>query len=353
MIRFIPNLDNVSAYKPPWVGIDRSEYLRLDLNENTRPIPDEVTRGLGEFIRTQGVHAYPDYTEFTKELAAYVGVSEDQLLVTNGSDQGIDIFLRSVLAPGDPMVVARPEFPIFSHVANLIGAEIVGVPYEADFRFPHDAFARAITPETRLIVVINPNNPTGTAVELDYIERLLKEHPSIPVLVDEAYVEYTRTTAADLLPRYDNLVLFRTFSKAYSMAGLRLGYVLARPEVIRQLKKVRGPFDVNCVAMQAARLQIANPAPMRAHVAEVMNESKPKVVEFLRSRGVPFTEGAANFLLLAHPDRDALVAHLKAERILVRPLYGPMLDGIIRMSLGTPSEMDRLIEALDRFLKRK
>lgn len=351
MIHVQPNLARLSAYVPPWVGIDRAKYLRLDLNECTQPLPPVVVEQLARYIREKGVQSYPDYTDFLPQLSAYCGLPTNHLLLTNGSDEGIVCILRALLAPGDSMVIARPEFAMFGRLAEMLGVKIIGVPYGPAFEYPYQAFDEAIPRDAGLIVIINPNNPTGTPVALDYVKKVLREHPDTPVLVDEAYYEYTGCTAVEFLAEHENLILLRTFSKAFAMAGLRLGYVMARPEFIAELKKVRGPFDVNCLALQAAGGQLAHPETRQAHLAEVMNVSKPFTEEMLRSCGIEFVPGAANFLLAAPPDRDRMVAYLKSRGILVFPMRAPRLEKMVRMSFGTLAEMQTVRDALTRFVR--
>ncbi len=291
MIPVKPNICAINTYTTPWAALDRTEYLRLDLNESTQPLPEYVLESMVRFIRDTGVECYPDYCGFYEKLSSYCPVPADWLLATNGSDQGIDVILRAFLAPGDEMVVARPEFAMFGNIANLLDAKIVGVPYAEQFQFPYETFHEAVSAATRLIVIINPNNPTGTPVSLEYIEWLLLKFPTIPILVDEAYYEYTKTTSLDLLKRHDNLIVLRTFSKAFAMAGLRIGYIIARPELIAHFEKIRGPFAVNSVALAAATAQIENQDPMQKHVEEVMERSKPFTREFLSASGVSFNRG--------------------------------------------------------------
>ncbi|CAK0772550.1 Histidinol phosphate aminotransferase [Gammaproteobacteria bacterium] len=343
MIQVKTNLNSIHAYTTPWAGLDRSQYLRLDLNESTQPIPDQAIARMMKFISQVGVQCYPEYQGFIKKLSSYCGVAENWLLATNGSDQGIDIVLRAFLSPGDEMVIARPEFAMFGNIAQLLEARIAGVPYTTEFLFPYEKFHEGISQATRLIVIINPNNPTGTIVSLEYIEWLLQRFPNLPILVDEAYYEYTGSTAMEFMRRHDNLIILRTFSKAFAMAGLRLGYVMARPELITHFEKIRGPFAVNSLAVEAATVQIEYLEKMRAHVDEIMKIAKPFTKKFLAAHNIKFFDGAANFLLITMPNINDMVEHLKSNRILVRPLHGTGLDGLIRMGIGTLDEM-RLVE---------
>jgi histidinol-phosphate aminotransferase len=342
-----PHIAKLDLYAPPWTGLDRRGYLRLDLNECTCPLPRVAVEAITEELPF--VPLYPDYQVFRGKLAEYCGLPPGYLLVTNGSDQGIDVVLRAFITPGEAVAFARPEFPMFGQIAGLLDARIIGVPYRRDLSFPYEEFRKVVAPPTRVAVVINPNNPTGTPVERDYIESLVREFSATPILVDEAYFEYTNCTVIDLVPKYPNLIVLRTFSKAFAMAGLRLGYIAAQPELIGHFQKIRGPFDVNSLAIAAASAQIDHPEESLARVAEITGRSKPLVERFFRSYGVKFHPGAASFLLVESPRRDEIVEYMKVNRILVRPMYAEPLRCMFRMSLGTADEMRQFVEVFRLF----
>jgi Histidinol-phosphate/aromatic aminotransferase and cobyric acid decarboxylase len=343
-LRFRPGVLAGAAYVPPSAGLDRGEYIRLDLNEATGPLSPAVAEAIARHVRDRGVYAYPDETDLRAAIAAYCGVPEARVLPTNGSDQAIDICLRAFLGPGDTMLVARPEFPIFGLTADLLQATTRGVPYGPDLTFPYDAFRAALAERPDLIVVINPNNPTGTPVDATFIEEVVRDNPTTPVIVDEAYYEFTGATVVPLLATYPNLIVLRTFSKAFAMAGLRLGYVVAHEAVIAQLAKVRKPFDVNALAVVAGQAQLAHLDDVRVYVKTLMEVVKPATVAFFERHGVPIWPGAANFVLVRPADCAAVVAALRAERILVRPMSAPALSGMFRMGIGTEAEMARVME---------
>ena len=164
MVTVKPYIAQISAYAPPWLGLDRSQYLRLDQNENTQPLPSVAVEAIVGYLERVGVQAYPEYDSFHAKLSSYCGVPAEHLLVTNGSDRGINVVLRAFLSPGDRMLVARPEFAMFGITAGVLNARVIGVPYEEGFRYPYEAFLRAVSPDVKLIVAINPNNPTGTPI---------------------------------------------------------------------------------------------------------------------------------------------------------------------------------------------
>tara|TARA_A100001015_G_scaffold32649_1_gene36195 strand:- start:554 stop:1621 length:1068 start_codon:yes stop_codon:yes gene_type:complete len=330
---------SMGTYKPPLEGRNPKEYLLMDFNESPEPPPPSVRRALQEYLLEGDLHVYPHYGSFCEELGQYVGVSAEQLLLTNGSDQGIDVVLRCLLEPGTNLVMAMPGFTMFKQTVGTIGADFIEVPYPDDFAFPYEQIRQAVNDQTRIIVVINPNNPTGTSAPLEQVEALLREFPDCAVLVDEAYYEFTGQTCLFLLKQYPNLVVLRTFSKAFAIPALRLGYVIAREEFINELLKIRGPYDVNMAALVAARALLQNRKPWQELVQHLMGESKPALEKFLKEQGVRFYPGEANFLLLEPKGGAALaVSYLKEQGILVRAMRPP-LENYFRMSLRKMEDM--------------
>ena len=335
---------NIGTYKPPLEGRNPKEYLLMDFNESPEPPPPSVRRALQEYLLEGDLHVYPYYGSFCEELGQYVGVSAEQLLLTNGSDQGIDVVLRCLLEPGTNLVMAMPGFTMFRQTVGTIGANFIEIPYPEDLVFPYEKVRQAVNDETRIIVVINPNNPTGTSAPLNQVEALLQEFPECAVLVDEAYYEFTGQTCLDLLPKYPNLVVLRTFSKAFAIPALRLGYVVAREEFISQLLKIRGPYDVNMAALVAAWALLQDRESWQELVQQLMVVSKPALEQFLIEHRVRFYPGEANFLLV-EPKGGATpaVSYLKERGILERPMRPP-LEHCFRMNLRKMEDMQHFFE---------
>lgn len=348
-MRVRPAIAALGTYKPPLEGRNPQDYLLMDFNESPEPPPLAVRKALQEYLIEGNLHIYPQYGDFCEELGKYVGVSAEQLLLTNGSDQGIEVVLRCLLEPGDKLVMAVPGFTMFQQIVGTIGARFVGIPYPDDFRFPLPEIEEA-TKDARVLVVINPNNPTGTSATLPQLRQLLEQFPECAVVVDEAYYEFTGQSCVSLLKQYPNLVLLRTFSKAFAIPALRLGYVVAQASFIAELLKIRGPYDVNMAAIVAGRALLRDPGPWQALVRHLMEEVKPELESFLRSRGVRFFPGEANFLLVQPPgSAQEAIHHLKQQRILVRPMRPP-LDHCFRMNLRPASDMQRFLQVFDLYL---
>jgi histidinol-phosphate aminotransferase len=367
MIKVKNQIAKMATYKPPWTGMDRSGFLRMDLNEHTLSPPDHVKAALKRYIDSNGIQMYPDYGHFLSKVAEYADVDQDQLIVTNGSDQAIEIVLRAFLNADDEMLMAEPGFPMFAQIAGVIGAMVKGIPYrilqsEADLQtlenkivFPEQAFFQAIGPETKLVIMINPDNPTGVSIPLSTIEAVLKLRADLPVVVDEAYFEFTSgmttQTSLELLKTYPNLIILRTFSKAFAMAGLRLGYIMARPEIISQFYKIRGPFDVNSCALVAAEAQLDYDNEWRQYVKETMTVSKPWLENFFQENHVDYYPGAAHFMLVKPPNRDEAVDYLKKNNILVRPMIAPSISDTFRMNVGTLEQTQRFARVYTLYIE--
>ncbi|MGK5094479.1 histidinol-phosphate transaminase [Deltaproteobacteria bacterium TL4] len=340
----------LSTYKPPLEGRNPKEFILMDFNESPLALPPHVVDRLMAYLQQNHLHIYPSYGDFLNLLGRYVNVSPDSLILCNGSDQAIDIILRCVLEDGDEMVLAKPGFSMFFQIAGTLGAKMVSPFYNEDMSFPFEAIQSAVSSQTRLLVIINPNNPTGTSASLEQIEYFLKTYPELPVLVDEAYFEFTQKSCVSLLPQYSNLIITRTFSKAFAMPSLRLGYAIGAPEFIQHLYKIRGPYDVNMMALIAATAQLENPEPWKAVVDEVMLKAKPELEQFFKAYGVTYFPGNAHYMLVVPKgDIQTAITFLKQKGILVRPMAPPIAH-TFRMNVGTVSSTRQFIQIYKSFL---
>ena len=339
----------MGCYNPPLDDRNPEDYILMDFNEPPIPPPQEIIEKITFFLKDQ-INTYPRYGDFLKKLSEYAGVDPENLLLTNGSDQAVDVIFRCLLEEGDEVKMAQPGFQMFRQIAGTLGCSLDGPQFKPDFIFPHDDLKSSVNKNTRLIVVINPNNPTGTSVSQNQIEDLLISFPDIPILVDEAYYEFTGKTSVSLLSRYPNLIVVRTFSKALGIPGLRLGYVVASPDFIVHLKKIRGPYDVNIVAVLAASEQLKFPKHWQSVVRHLLEESKPALVKFFDENDVKYYLNEANFLLVEPQDPISAFNFLKRNKILVR-LMKPPISHTFRMSLRMMPDMKRFMEVYRRYLK--
>jgi len=341
-------ISRMSSYKPPLENRDPEAFLLMDFNESPLPPPPGVIQKISEFLNSH-VHIYPKYGDFLEKLGNYSSVPAENLLLTNGSDQAIDIIMRSLLENGEEAAMVHPGFQMYNQTAGTLGCKLNGPQFPGDFHFPHEELKESVNTKTRLIVLINPNNPTGSSISLEQIEDLLKSFPDIPVLVDEAYYEFTGETCVSLLSSYPNLIVIRTFSKALALPSLRLGYVIASPDFILELQKIRGPYDVNVVAVLAAREQLNNPEHWQKMVRHLMDESKPAIEKYFDEKQVRYFSSKANFMLVEPSDVQQACKFLMENKILVRPMRSP-IDHKFRMSLRTMPEMQRFMDVFTRYL---
>jgi histidinol-phosphate aminotransferase len=356
-----PFLKGIVPYSPgrPVEEVERElgivGAIKLASNENPLGPSPLAVRALRESLAES--HRYPDGGAYylKRGLAAHLEVPSDHLILGNGCNEVLDLAARCFLMPGDEAVIADPAFVIYGMLAELQGCERVLVPLKA-WTHDLDAMAQAITPRTKMVFVGNPNNPTGTVVTPGDVHAFMGAVPTdVIVVFDEAYIEYVpRDLTPDTL-RYVRegrwVIVLRTFSKIYGLAGLRIGYGVAPPDMVALLDKARAPFNVNAPAQRAALAALDD----EAHVANSrrINEcGRAYLADRLERLGVRFPASAANFLLLdVRRDGRAVTEALLRRGVIVRPLGGGSLATHIRVTVGTPEENERFVEALTEVLR--
>ena len=352
MIRPKEQISRMRPYCPPIEGRAKFKY-RYDFNESTVGCHPNVVKDVVRFIREGRLHVYPEYGDLAEVSAGYFGLKPEQVMVTNGSDQGIDIIVRAYVGRGDEVVIPTPSFAMFYQSAQVEGADIRKVLYNGDLSFPTERVLDAIGEKTALVILCNPNNPTGTPIAREDIIRILKKARDIPVYVDETYFEFSRQTVADLIGEYDNLIVTRTFSKAFGLAALRAGFVISDGRNITELMKVRGPYDVNMIAKTAIVSAIKNRKPVEKYAREVMDKSRPLLIAGLEDMDFEVYPTSANFLIVRFGDaaKDVTV-RLEKKGVLVRDRSDyPLLGGCVRVSIGTVKDTKYFLKTLREVLK--
>lgn len=347
-------IQKMKPYTPPLNGRLAYEGLLLDFNERTQPPPSKVALALEEFIKSQKFQMYPEYFGLEKKLADYAGVNEDQIMITNGSDQGIDIVFRTFTEKGDKVIIPAPSFTMFFQCAQIVGNEVVKPLYRKDdLTFPFEEALAEIDEQTKLIVLCNPNNPTGTTISIDNIEKIVRKAKEAIVYVDEAYFEFSKITAISLMKKYTNIIITRTLSKSFGLASLRIGYVIAKPEHIAEMMKIRGPYDVNIVAYYAAHAALENREGMENYVKDVMWDAKPLVEKFFDENTIPYFPSRANFILFRPNDAENVMNTLSANGVLVRPQNKQNIENTLRVSIGTINQMKKFIDIYKNSVLKK
>ncbi|MFA4819023.1 MAG: histidinol-phosphate transaminase [Patescibacteria group bacterium] len=340
----LERIQKMKSYKPPLDG--RSEYggMLLDFNERTKPPPSNVVRTLEKFVKGQKLQVYPEYFDLERRIAKYADVKINQVMITNGSDQGIDIIFRTFTERGDKVIIPSPSFAMFYQCAQIVGNEIVCPLYKKDdLAFPLEEVLSLIDEQTKLIVVCNPNNPTGTGVSVADIEKIARKAKKAVVYVDEAYFEFSKITTTSLIRKYPNIIITRTFSKAFGLASLRIGYVIARAEYIAEMLKIRGPYDVNMAAYYAACAALGDRKSMERYVDDVMTKAKPLVEKFFSQNAVPYFLSRSNFILFRPDNPENAMKLLGKGGVLVRPQNKQNIENTLRVSIGTIKQMEKFI----------
>ncbi len=303
-------------------------------------------------------HLYPDGNAFylKRKMAAKLGITPAHLILGNGSNEIIEFLGHARLSPGAEAIVSQYCFAVYPIVTALFGAKLVTVPAQ---KFGHDldAMRDAITPQTRLVFIANPNNPTGTVVAPERLLHFIKQVPAhVVIALDEAYVEFLEQPL-DLLPElaaghHPNLIVMRTFSKIYGLAGLRIGYGIGHPELIAALEKIRQPFNANAVA-QAGALAALDDTKHVVRTQRTTHRGLRLYMRACRKLKLEFVPSSANFILIRVGDGAQVVAELQQRGVIVRPMGGYQLGEWIRISIGTAQENRACIEALQEVLQSR
>lgn len=345
MIKPRKNIMEMDEYRPPLEG--RRGFLRLDFNENTVGPSPKVTDVLKK-ISEADLAAYPEYSKFQSKLAAHFDIDENELLITNATDEAIMVIMQTYLSEGDEILIPTPTFAMFRFYAQISGAEIREVLYNKDLTFPTRQVLDKISSKTRIVVLCNPNNPTATLIDKEDIIEIIEKAGSNDalVLLDEAYYEFSRQTMLDKINRYSNLIILRTFSKAMGLGGLRLGCAIANKKVIAELSKVRSPYSINMAAVKAGEAAIDDQDYVKWYINEIEKGKKLIYGELDRLK-IKIYPSSANFFLAQFKDPLKVCRKLKEKGILVRDRSTyPLLQNCIRISIGTEKQMRQLANAL-------
>jgi histidinol-phosphate aminotransferase len=358
-----PNFQAVPVYQPGRpieevareLGLPVDDIIKLASNEN--PLgPSRLALAAMRKALTQ-VNLYPDGNAYylKQKLAAKLGVTPAHLIVGNGSNELLEFIGHAVISPGSEVVVSQYAFAVYPIVTAIFGGKLVTVPAK---RYGHDldAMLAAITPNTRVVFVANPNNPTGTIASREELARFVAAVPEHVLLAfDEAYIEFL-DDALDLVPeirggRKPNLLLLRTFSKIYGLAGLRLGYGIGHPELIAELEKIRQPFNVNAIA-QAGALAALDDTVHAEKTRKVNSRGLKFYTRAFRKLDLEFIPSSANFVLVRVGEGQRVFNEMQKLGVIVRPMGGYQLGEWVRISIGTPKENQRCLVALQSALAK-
>jgi histidinol-phosphate aminotransferase len=333
------------TYEAPAEG--RAGKVRLDFNENTVGCSPAVIRALRQ-MSAQQLAMYPEYQKSTERLARYFGVRAQELLLTNGGDDALRVFFDAFVDPGASILICEPTFPMYRYYAEIFGARVEALRYGPEMEFPTSGVLAALKRRPRLLFIANPNNPTGTLLQVSVVEKILRAARKTVVVIDEAYAEFSGLTLVPHIRKYPHLFIARTFSKAAGLAALRLGAVIARADSLSYLRRAMPPFPVNVAALVAAQAAIRDRAAIRRYVRGILRVREWFERE-LHNLEVKTFSSAGNFLLANFgPDGPQLFRRLEREGILLRERSKELGAGFVRISMGTEPEMKLLLKKMKR-----
>jgi len=353
--RVRPAVDALPAYKPGKAAEQAerehniAEAIKLASNENPYPPPAAVVEAVAEACRGGNIYCDHRATAVREALADRLGLDVERVAVGAGSVALIYQLATAYVDPGDEVITPWISFEAYPISVHTMGGTLVKVPLTSAHAFDLDAVAAAVTERTKLVLLATPNNPTGTAVSTAAVARLAESIPNdAVVLVDEAYREFADPAlgdpVVDLLPHFDNVAVARTFSKAYGLASLRVGYVMAHPEIVTAIDKCLIPFNVNGLAQAAALAALSDEAAAEAQAnIDAIKAERGRVVAALEAGGWEISDTEANFVWIHLSDRtDEVCIALEQRGVVVRPFSGVG----VRVTIGTPAQNDRFLTTL-------
>jgi histidinol-phosphate aminotransferase len=344
---FRENIEKVKGYEPGFQPKD-SNVVKLNTNENPYPPSPKVLKVLSE-IRPEQLRRYPDPmgTAFRRAAADVNNVDPDYILCCNGGDELLKMAFQAFCDKNRPVAYPVPTYSLYPVLANLQDCEAIEVPFDSEFNLPSQLTATGAS----LTIICNPNAPTGSFINIDELASLAAELKGV-LLIDEAYVDFAEKNCASLVSDFDNVIILRSMSKGYSLAGMRFGYAISRPDLITGLAKLKDSYNVDTVAIAAATAAISDQAYFRKNIKKVKNERK-RLTKQLRSLGFDVPDSSSNFVLARCKNSKASEIYEKLTRrnIFVRYFAYPQIEDKLRITIGTPEQNDKLLSALKEILQ--
>jgi len=343
MLKPRASIAGLSPYHSPIVS---RAGLSLDLNESMAGCSPRVLARLRSLSAAE-VSLYPQREVGERLVANFLRVAPEQVLLTNGMDEALSLLFATYLGPGDELLFADPTFVMYPMLGQALGARVVRLQSGEDMALPVADLLAHVSPRTRMIAIANPNNPTGLAASRADLLRIAESAPDAAVLIDEAYFEFCGETLIPDLARHSNLFIARTFSKAYGLAGLRLGVLIGAAEQIGYMRRLGLPFNVNSVALACLEEALADQSFVSDHVAQV-KQGRERLEQLFDELGLRFWPSQTNFVLVrVGATAKTFVESMQRRGILVRDSSSnPGCDGCVRITVGTPKQMDGVLQAI-------
>lgn len=347
------HIASIEPYKPieplevlaDKIGISPDKIIKLDGNENLYGCSPRIQKALEKYSL---YHIYPDsaHQKIRKSLEGYVGVDAEYIVVGSGSDELIDLILRLFLESGDIVINCMPTFGMYPYCTSVNNGEIVEINRDSEYALDITRIKEVATDRAKVIFIATPNNPTGNITPVEDILELLDT--GIVVVVDEAYYEFCGISMASLVPQYENLIVLRSFSKWAGLAGLRVGYGIFHSEIIKYINRIKPPYNVNAAAQIAVIESLADIDYMKSRIKNIVAERGRLFNKLKDQRILEPIPSQANFILCRSPQGQAkrIKQSLEKKGIIIRYFDTPLLDDMLRISVGKPEHTDALVEAL-------
>ncbi len=351
-------VENLEPYKPT-SSIDliyekkNKQHFKLDWNESTISPSPKVIQAITKYLEgMNNLNWYPEILSHTlrKKLSKYTNVPADNIIVTNGSDDALELINKVYVNSGERVIVPEPTYTHFYVYAGQRNAEIIKVQPTNAFKTTLDGILNEITPNTKIIYFANPSNPTGVMYNERQVRTILEAAPHAILIVDEAYYEFAGISMSHLIKEYNNIIVTRTFSKAFGLAAQRVGYLMACDEIIENCLKVLNPKSVNRLGQLCAEAALDDVEHVMNFVRSV-TESKHMLKKYFLLRGVDFKMTPANYVMIYHPMVKDLVKYLEQEGVYVRDRSSQM-EGYMRMSVGTVEQTEEVMKIFDKVLEK-
>lgn len=332
------------------IGVEEGEIRKLDSGENpyVERLQDKT------LFKDVSFYTYPDpvCTELRKKIGRYVGISPDWIMCGNGSDELIDLLIRTFLSKNEEIVICPPTFPMYEFYGKLSEAKIISVVRKADFSLDVEKLKKYISAKTKIVFIDSPGNPTSVVVPKKDVEVLLQEN--VIVVSDEAYFEYCGKSALPLLKKYPNLVILRTFSKWAGLAGLRVGYLIANPEIVNILLSIKAPYNVNSIAQKAAEYVLDNRQKFLKEVEEIIKSRKEFIRELSRLQDLNVYQSQGAYILIQPKKARAvnIQKYLKTNGILVKVMSQSLLTNCLRINVAKQPDIKKFISFLRKYYER-
>ena len=346
MSYFRDNIDKLEGYEPGFQP-KQLDVIKLNTNENPFPPSPKVMEKLRN-ITSEQLRRYPDPVgnQFREAAGELNGVSAEHIMCCNGGDDLLNLAFRAFCDENRQAAYPVPTYSLYPVLAKIQNCPVIEIPFDKEFNLP----SKLVATNAPLTIVCNPNAPSGSFISVDEIASLADEISGV-LLVDEAYADYAEKNCAALVQDFDNVIILRSLSKGYSLAGLRFGYAIAQPELISGLMKVKDSYNVDSIAIALATEAIKDQEYFKTNIEKIKAE-RTRLTEELRSIGLKVPKSSSNFVLAEYKGESAAAIHeeLKKYNIFVRYFPYPRLENKLRISVGLPEQDDKLIAALKEIL---